>query len=133
MDIETPPQCTRELRHEPICEVSLAHVLIMGWIVVLCKIGHQVSFSFLTVDGEVSLVGAITHPIKSHAKDLGALLFHVVIDDSTNAFVGDLHGSWWLWVAHFFEGYYCGIGVMVGLVEPDNFSFCIIFHGVGHY
>ena len=92
MDVNTPLQSAKKVSSKHVCGVSLAHVLIMGWWVVFCKIIRQVSCYFLLIDNEVSLADAVEHPVKYHIDGLGASLFNTIVGESSGALVVHLHG-----------------------------------------
>ena len=122
--INTPPQRVKKLRHECISEIPLLHMLVMGRRVVLGEIISQVGGSFLPVDDEMSLAGAVVHPVKSHFDGLGVSLLRIVVGYAAGALIVYLDWSRRLWVDNFFEGNTDGIGVLAGLVQASHFSLC---------
>ena len=94
----------------------------MGERVVFGEIISQVGGSFSPVDDEISLAGAVAHPIKSHDDGLGASLLNIFVGDAAGALIVCLVWSRRLRVACFFEGNSCGLGISVGLVQASHFS-----------
>ena len=91
--INTPSKHIRKLCHECICEIPLSHMLMMGGRVVLGEIIIQVGGSFFPVDDEISLAGAVAHPVKSHVDGLGASLLHIFVGDAAGALIVCLEWS----------------------------------------
>ena len=79
MNINTLSQCTLKLSYMKMCEVYLAHVLIIGWNLLLCKIIHLVSCYFLSGDDEVSYTDVAKHLLKHYDDGLGDSVFFSVV------------------------------------------------------
>ena len=88
--INTPLRRAKNVRREHICKVSLAHVLMMVWWVLIHKIIRQVVCSFLPIDDEVSLSDVVARPVNFHVGVLGEM-FHVIAGDFSGTLVFRLH------------------------------------------
>ena len=66
---------------------------------VLCKVVHEVVFTFLPVDEELTLFDSIPDPVESHVHCFGSLLLDGVVGDAAGACVVCFDWGGWLWVA----------------------------------
>ena len=79
--------------------------------------------AFAPVDEKVSLLDAISDPIKTHIHGFGAALFDGVVADAGGTSVVGLNWSGWLRMAHVFEdgAEHCGFFAIVE--QGGKFSF----------
>ena len=66
LHINTLSQHIKKLLYECICKIPLLRMLVMGGPVVLGEIIIQIGAFSSSVDDEISLVGTVPHPVKSH-------------------------------------------------------------------
>ena len=75
-------------------QILIAHLLMMGWRVVLGEVICQVSLSWFPVYSELALLYSIFDPIELHVHGFRLLGFDCVVDDSCGHCVVGLDGRW---------------------------------------
>ena len=102
-------------------KVNVSHLSVVFGREVIGEVIGKVFSSLLLVEAELVLIDVAAHPVEAHVKRFGALLAHVVSEDTLGGCALGLDWVGRLWVAHFDEGRADGKSLLA--VEEDCSSF----------